>query len=284
MDLVSRSLPVATRAPGGETNAYLLRASTPATADGERRHSDSDPKPAVLVDPAARTDSLDRLVRDHAVEHILVTHPHPDHVGAVAAYAAETDATVWARYGRTERFRDATGREPDRAFTPGTTIALGDERVRILDAPGHAPDHVALEAGRGGPIVCGDCAVREGSVVVGAPEGDMRAYVTTLRRLWAIDPPTLFPGHGPEIDTPRATLERLLSHRTEREARVLEAVTTGAETLKEILDSAYEKDLSGVRDLARATVAAHLEKLAVEGRVEWDGKRAVPEAAAGADD
>ncbi|WP_339104169.1 MBL fold metallo-hydrolase [Haloterrigena salinisoli] len=259
MDVTRCAVPVATRAPTGETNAYLL---------GD--------DPAVLVDPAARTDELDRLVRDRAVAHVLVTHTHPDHVGAVAAYAAETNATVWARYGRTDRFRDATGREPDRTISPGTTIPLGDDRVRVLDAPGHAPDHVALEAGRGGPILCGDCAVREGSVVVGAPEGDMRAYVTTLRRLWAIDPPALYPGHGPAIDDPRETLERLLNHRRRRERTVLEAVDGGADTLESILESAYEKDLSGVRDLARATVRAHLEKLAVEGRLEWDGDRAAP--------
>lgn len=263
MDVVCRSVSVATRAPGGETNSYLVGTD-----------------PAILVDPAARTDELDRLVRERTVEHVLVTHTHPDHVGAVDAYAAETDATVWARYGRTDRFRDATGRDPDRTFTPGTTIRLGDERVEILDAPGHAPDHVALEAGRSGPVLCGDCAVREGSVVVGAPEGDMRAYVTTLRRLWAMNPPALHPGHGPEIDDPRATLERLLSHRAEREARVLEAVAAGAETLDEILDGAYDKDLTGVRDLARATVAAHLEKLDVESRVAWDGERATATAPA----
>ncbi|QSW98380.1 MBL fold metallo-hydrolase [Haloterrigena alkaliphila] len=259
MDVTRCSVPVATRAPAGETNAYLLGRD-----------------PAVLVDPAARTDELDRLVGERAVAHVVVTHTHPDHVGAVDAYAAETDATVWARYGRTERFREATGREPDRTFAHGTTIPLEDGRVRVLDATGHAPDHVALEAGRGGPILCGDCAVREGSVVVGAPEGDMRAYVTTLRRLWAMDPPTLSPGHGPEIDAPRETLERLLDHRSQRERRVLEAVENGARTLEEILDEAYEKDLSGVRDLAKATVRAHLEKLAVEGRLEWNGERATP--------
>ena len=258
MDVTRCAVPVATRAPTGETNAYLL---------GD--------DPAVLVDPAARTDDLDRAVRDRNVAHVLVTHTHPDHVGAVAAYADETDATVWARYGRTDRFREATGREPDRTLAPGTTIPLGDDRVRVLDAPGHAPDHVALEAGRSGPILCGDCAVREGSVVVGAPEGDMRAYVTTLRRLWARNPPSLYPGHGPAIDDPRATLERLLDHRRQRERKVLEAVEDGADTLEAILESAYEKDLSGVRDLARATVRAHLEKLAVERRLEWDGERAV---------
>ncbi|WP_265110343.1 MBL fold metallo-hydrolase [Halosolutus halophilus] len=257
MDVTRCIVPTSTRAPTGTTNAYLLGSD-----------------PAILVDPAARTDDLDRLVRDRAVEHVLVTHAHPDHVGGVDAYATETDATVWARDGRSDRFRNATGREPDRVFTPGTTITIGDERVTVRDAPGHAPDHVALEAGEAGPILCGDCAIREGSVVVGAPEGDMRAYLSTLRRLWAIDPPALHPGHGPAIDAPRETLERLLAHRSDRERRVLEAVDDGAKTLAEILDGAYEKDLTGVEDLARATVRAHLEKLAVEGRLAWDGERA----------
>ncbi|QCW04510.1 MBL fold metallo-hydrolase [Natrinema pallidum] len=276
MDVTRWSVPVATRAPTGETNAYLLREPTGSSPNDDRDGRESDPESAILVDPAARTDALDRAVRERAVDHVLVTHTHPDHVGAVDAYAAETGATVWARDGRVDRFRDATGLAPDRTFAPGTTIPLGDEHVRLLDAPGHAPDHIAIAAGRTGPILCGDCAVREGSVVVGAPEGDMRAYVTTLRRLWAMDPPVLYPGHGPEIDAPRATLERLLSHRADREQRVLEAVTDGAETIGEILDGAYEKDLSGVRDLARATVRAHLEKLAVEGRIAWDGDRATP--------
>lgn len=257
MDVIPHAVPTTTPAPNGETNAYVL-----------------GNEPALLVDPAERTDDLDELVAERGVEHVLVTHTHPDHVGGVAAYADRTDATVWARRGRTDRFRDATGCVPDRTFTPGTTIALGSEFVELLDAPGHAPDHVALAAGRGGPIVCGDCAVRVGSVVVGAPEGDMRAYVTTLRRLRAIDPPTLYPGHGSVIDAPRETLERLLAHRSRRERRILAAVDGGSETLPEILEDAYEKDLTGVRDLARATAAAHLEKLAVEGELEWDGERA----------
>ncbi|HMB49646.1 MAG TPA: MBL fold metallo-hydrolase, partial [Natronoarchaeum rubrum] len=43
-----------------------------------------------------------------------------------------------------------------------------------------------------------------------------------------------------------------------------------------VVEAAYDKDLSGVRDLARRAVIAHLEKLAVEGAVEWDGERARP--------
>lgn len=259
IEITRCSVPTATSAPGGRTNTYVLGRD-----------------PAVLVDPANRTPELDRRVRDRGVEHVLVTHTHPDHVGAVDDYARETNATCWARAGRTDRFRDATGVDPDRVFARGTEISVGDDRVEILETPGHAPDHVGVRAGEDGPICSGDCAVAEGSVVVGAPEGDMRAYLSTLRRLRAMAPPRLYPGHGPPIDDPGATLERLIAHRLERERRIRSAVDDGARTLTGILDAAYEKDLTGVRDLARATVLAHLEKLAVEGHLEWDGERARP--------
>ncbi|UIP00912.1 MBL fold metallo-hydrolase [Halobaculum sp. CBA1158] len=241
------SVPVDTRAPGGTTNAYVI-------GTGE----------TLLVDPAARTDTLDTVVREKVADHVAVTHTHPDHVGAVADYAAETGATVWARRGYEDRFAAATGVEPDRTFAAGDRVGP----ATVVDLPGHAPDGVGFETGVG--VVCGDVAVAEGSVVVAAPEGDMRAYLTSLRRLHARDPSALFPGHGPRIGDPRATCARLIDHRLDRERRVLAAVEAGARDPDEVLDLAYEKDLSGVRDLARATVVAHAEKLAREGRIEWD--------------
>ena len=247
-------VPALTRAPTGETAAYC-------TAGPD----------ALLVDPAGHTASLDAAVADADVGHIAVTHHHPDHVGAVAHYARETDATVWARRGRTEGFEAATGAAPDRTFSDGTRIPTGDG-VTVIDLPGHAPEHVGFRTDSG--IVSGDVATAEGSVVVGAPEGDMRAYLTALRRLHARDPDALFPAHGPTIDSPRAVCRRLIAHRLDREGKTCDAVNTGCRTPDEIVDRAYEKDLSGVRDLAIATVVAHLEKLAVEGAIRWDGERA----------
>ncbi|WP_435076908.1 MBL fold metallo-hydrolase [Halococcus sp. AFM35] len=242
---------VRTAAPGGETNTYLIG----------HEH-------ALLVDPAAETPPLDGALDD--VEHLLVTHTHPDHVGGVAAYADR--ATVWARAGYEERFERATGVSPDRLFGPGTRIETDDGTVEVLATPGHAPDHVALTADGG--MLVGDLAVAEGSVVVGSDDGDMRGYLTALRRLHARNPTRLYPGHGPVIDEPRGVVERLISHRLRRERAVLRAVREGARTVAAITDRAYGKDLSGVRKLAERTVEAHLEKLAVEGRVEWDGERA----------
>ena len=253
MELSRVSVPTETLAPGGTTNAYVLGRDE-----------------AVLVDPAGRTDELDRAVEERTVVHVLVTHAHPDHVGGVAHYADACDATVWARAGRTERFERATGVAPNRTFREGTTVGP----ATVMETSGHAPDHIALAAGEA--MLTGDLVVSEGSVVVGADEGDVRAYLTSLRRLYARNPARLYPGHGPVIDDPRATVERLISHRLDREAEVLAAVRDGAVTLDEVLDAAYDKDLSGVRDLARSTTAAHLEKLAVEGTVAWDGTRAEP--------
>jgi glyoxylase-like metal-dependent hydrolase (beta-lactamase superfamily II) len=249
-----------THAGTGDTNCYLVGREA-----------------AVLVDPAVRHPDLDALVDGPVVDHVAVTHHHPDHVGAVAAYAEECDATVWGRQGRERSFEAATGVVPDRTFREGTTIPA-DDPLRVVETPGHAPEHVAFahEAPPGDALVTGDLAVESGSVVVGAPEGDMRAYVTSLRRVYARDPAILYPGHGPYVEAPRTTCERLIRHRLDREARVEEAVRKGARTVEEVLARAYDKDLTGVRGMAAATVEAHLEKLAAEGRVVWDGGAARP--------
>ncbi|MFC5134624.1 MULTISPECIES: MBL fold metallo-hydrolase [Haloferacaceae] len=251
-------LPVDTRATTGTTNAYL--------ANG------------LLVDPAVRTDDLDEAVASHGsadgsgIGAIAVTHTHPDHVGAVADYADRTDATVHAHADHVERFRDATGTDPDGTFRDGDT--LGTTGVRALDTPGHAPDHVAfvVEDDPATAALVGDLAVAEGSVVVGAPEGNLREYLASLERVRDAGFDRLYPGHGPTIEDPNATCERLIDHRIAREERVLAAVEAGAADVDAVLEAAYDKDLTGVADLARATVRAHLEKLAAEGRIDaaWD--------------
>ena len=192
-------VPVDTRAPGGTTNAYV--------AGG------------LLVDPAARSDALDAAVGvgdsgedGVAVDAIAVTHTHPDHVGAVAAYAGLAGVPVFAHADHVDRFVAATGVEPDGTFEDGERVGATD--VRAVDTPGHASDHVAFaveEARENGgdeepsrALLCGDLAVADGSVVVGAPDGDLREYLDSLRRVREAEYDRLYPGHGPVIDDPEA--------------------------------------------------------------------------------
>ena len=251
-------VPVDTRAPHGSTNAYLLCAANSAGC--------------VLVDPAGRTDDLDDATAAASIDHVVVTHAHPDHTGAVPHYAGRADATVWAHAGFADRFEREADVAPDRLFRPGDE--LGDTGVEVLDTPGHAPDHVAFLAG--GEAVTGDLVFADSSVFVGAVDGDMRAYLSSLRRLATRDLDRLHPGHGPAVEAPRERLHALYAHRRDRERRVLAAVADGCNTVDAVLGHAYDKDLSGVRDLAGQTVRAHLDKLLVDSRVDWDGAHAYP--------
>lgn len=256
MDPTRVPVPVDAGVSHGATNSYVI---------GRDR--------ALLLDPPARSDELDATLDGREVAHVAVTHHHPDHVGAVGHYAREYGAIVWCRAGRETAFSAAAGVEPDRMFREGTEIPA-DDPVTVVDTPGHAPEHVAFAAD--GWLATGDLVVAEGSVVVGAPEGDVRAYLSSLRRVWARDPDALYPGHGPVVEESRATCERLVRHRLQRERRVLAAVRGGARTLAEVTDAAYDKKVSAVRAMAEATVEAHVEKLAVEGRLRWDGDRVEP--------
>jgi len=275
--IASVPIPVSGPAPTGTTNAYVLGRDD-----------------ALLVDPADDSDDLQRVLDRRSPAAVLATHAHPDHVGALAHYADEYDLDVYARSGYEERFERATGVTPDVGVRDGDVLPAGDFGAEVTATPGHAPDHVALTVrgvgaaltdrgdgqprseARGDRVLVGDLAVAEGSVFVGPPDGDMRGYLTALRRLYARSPDELLPGHGPPIDDSRAVLGRLIAHRLDRERAVLAAVNGGATTPDAVVDAAYDKDLSGVRDLARRAVIAHLEKLAVEGSIEWNGERARP--------
>ena len=244
MNIDRFTVPTLTSAPTGTTNSYLV---------GD-----------LLIDPAARTDILDAAAKRTA--HAAVTHTHPDHVGALAEYA--DSHTVWALSGHEDRFEDATGIQPDETFSDGDTL----RGITVLETPGHAPDHVAFCTESA--AICGDLVMAENSVFVGGDGADMAAYLDSLERMRDLDFETLYPGHGDPITTPKERLDWLIEHRLERERRVLRAVEAGNQEIETIRDAAYEKDLSGVEDLASLTVETHLEKLASEDAIEWDGEHA----------
>jgi hypothetical protein len=75
---------------------------------------------------------------------------------------------------------------------------------------------------------------------------------------------------GPLRGCSRATARSSTTRRHDRERRVSTAVHEGAADVDAVVDAAYDKDLTGFEELARATVVAHLEKLDVEGRVVFD--------------
>jgi glyoxylase-like metal-dependent hydrolase (beta-lactamase superfamily II) len=139
---------------------------------------------------------------------------------------------------------------------------------RTFATPGHAPEHVALLAGRA--LFTGDTVLGTGSVFIAPGEGSLSAYLDSLRALRELEADAILPGHGPVVWDPRAKLDEYIEHRLDRERRVIEALDAGAASRDEILDRAWSDVDFGstpyLRLAAGLTLDAHLEKLREDGR------------------
>jgi glyoxylase-like metal-dependent hydrolase (beta-lactamase superfamily II) len=139
--------------------------------------------------------------------------------------------------------------------------------------PGHAPDHFALIAGRA--CFTGDAVLGEGSVFIAPDPGALSGYLDALARLRERELDVLCPGHGPPIWEPRERLAEYIEHRLDRERRLLAALAQGRRSTEEMLDAAWDDVPEILRPAAAVTLAAHLDKLAEEGRLP-DGVQRSP--------
>lgn len=192
-----------------------------------------DPGPAL----SAHVDALRRAANDR-IEGVVLTHSHADHSEAAELF----DAPV------------ALPRDGE-VVGPLTAVAT----------PGHSADSVCLLMG--GVCFTGDTVLGEGSVFIVPGEGSLSAYLDSLRRLRSLDLEVLCPGHGPYVWDPAAKLDEYISHRLERERRLLEALDSGCRTEDELLDYAWSEVPAELRGAAALTLRAHLEKLEDEGRL-----------------
>jgi glyoxylase-like metal-dependent hydrolase (beta-lactamase superfamily II) len=181
------------------------------------------------------------------VGRILVSHTHPDHVGGLAALQAATGAPAY-------------GFGLDHSLSDGDVI----DNMTVLHTPGHAADHLCF-ARADGVVFTADHVMSWSTSVVSPPEGDMAAYVASLRRLLAREDRLYLPGHGPPLEQPRRFVEGLLEHRREREAAIL-AHLPG--TVDQIVRAVYASVAPRLRPAAARNVLAHLLKLRGEGRAE----------------
>ncbi|HZC79281.1 MAG TPA: hypothetical protein VE258_16120, partial [Ktedonobacterales bacterium] len=118
-----------------------------------------------------------------------------------------------------------------------------------------------------GTLFAGDLVAGSGTVVLAPPEGDLLDYLTSLRRLLALDLRRIWPAHGPAIERPRELLEEYLQHRDERERQVLAGLAAGKETVAGLVAAIYADVDPQLHPVAALSVTAHLQKLEREGRV-----------------
>jgi glyoxylase-like metal-dependent hydrolase (beta-lactamase superfamily II) len=119
----------------------------------------------------------------------------------------------------------------------------------------------------GTAALTGDAVLGKGSVFVSPYPGSLIAYLDGLARLGSRELTVLCPGHGPVVHEPQAKLDQYISHRLDRERRLLEALDAGKRRVDELLDEAWPDAPPQLRAAATVTLAAHLDKLDDEGRL-----------------
>ncbi|HKO27872.1 MAG TPA: MBL fold metallo-hydrolase [Solirubrobacteraceae bacterium] len=166
----------------------------------------------VVVDPGEDAELITGAIADlgiEAVEAILVTHTHFDHIGAVAPVARATGAPVycpeletmvlanindyvpWPGFGPFESYK------ADHTVSGGEALELAGLTFEVIFTPGHSPGHVTY-AIRDAPALFSGDVLFQGSVGrVDLPGGDWGTLSKSIETLLDSfpDEATVYPGH-----------------------------------------------------------------------------------------
>jgi glyoxylase-like metal-dependent hydrolase (beta-lactamase superfamily II) len=252
--LVSRVLaPNASGMTLDGTNTYVVG------APGSGQVVVVDPGPA---DPAHLAAVQSVLVdRDAEVVAVLVTHHHGDHAEAAQPWSARFGAPVAAAAA-------SVAGPGGRILAPGEQLRLAGTTLGVVPTPGHTADHLAFRL-ESGAVLVGDHVLGRGTSVVTHPEGDVTAYLESLRRVHDLGPSALYCGHGPELTVdPAAVLDFYRAHRAYREEQLLAALAAGPRTVEQLVAQVYAAVPRTLWPAAAQSTRATLAKLVGEGRVE----------------
>jgi glyoxylase-like metal-dependent hydrolase (beta-lactamase superfamily II) len=241
---------------------------SPMTLDGTNTYVVGAPGSgqAVVVDPGpaapAHLAAVEAVLtaRDARLVAVLVTHHHGDHAEA---------AVPWGRrFGVPVAAADPAVAGPGgRVLLAGQRLLLAGTALGVVATPGHTADHLAFRL-ESGAVLVGDHVLGRGTSVVTHPEGDVLAYLSSLRRVHDLGPSALYCGHGPELtEDPQAVLEFYLAHRAHRETQLLELLADSPRTVEGMVAVVYAAVPREVWPAAAQSTRATLDKLVAEQRV-----------------
>jgi hydroxyacylglutathione hydrolase len=158
-------------------NCYLVR----CPASGQ----------VAIVDPGADPQTILEAVDVDSVCCILLTHGHPDHVGALGAVRQATGVPVGIHPADAEEY----GLHVDFPLLHGSEVEVGRGRVTVVHVPGHTPGSVCLRLGEA--VIVGDAIFPGGPGHTTSPAALAQSLESLGRQVfrWP-DQTKLHPGHG----------------------------------------------------------------------------------------
>lgn len=243
-------------------------------------------KYVAVIDPGPLdTEHLDSLMialEGKTVSHILITHTHLDHSPLAKELAERTGAKTFG-FGPHGSGREAgLGSEmveagADMNFSPDVTLKDGDIiqgegwTIEAIHTPGHTSNHLCFALREENCIFVGDHVMGWSTTVVSPPDGDMRAYIESLRKVMERDEKLYYPTHGDAITKAQRFVNATIAHRHQREAQILRAIESGNHSIEGIVALCYKDIDVRLHPAAARSVLAHLIMMEEDGKVTADG-------------
>ena len=241
------------------------------------------------------------------VSRIVVTHFHPDHLGAAhwlqdisgaPVYMLESEIEnardVWDSVDPTPFIEHLVGNGMDRALAErggasmradltlpqdmvplqaGEEISFGAGSARVVHAPGHADHQIMLHDEHRRILLAADHVLLKITPNVGSwPESEpkpLARYLESIQDMRNLPADLVLPGHGPLFHDLRGRMDELLSHHEERLELMLREIEEAPKTPFEVSRKVFRYGLSLYeRCFALAETLAHLEHLVLEGRAK----------------
>ncbi|MBI1182441.1 MAG: MBL fold metallo-hydrolase [Alphaproteobacteria bacterium] len=231
-----------------------------------------------VIDPGPRIESHIEAIlaglKGETVSHILITHTHLDHSPAAAPLKEATGAETWA-YGPHggDRRGEAVEEGGDWAFQPDHLVKHGDViegdgwSMEGVFTPGHTSNHMCFQYREAKALFTGDHVMGWSTSVISPPDGDMKAYMDSLRLLLDRDDAVYWPTHGPAITDPKPFVRAFIAHREEREAQIMACLRSDARYIPAMVKIMYANVGEHLHPAAARSVLAHLEHMVDTGRV-----------------
>lgn len=264
-------------------NVQRLTAPNPGmmTGPGTNTYIVGEAGAYVVIDPGPDLpEHIARLAQavGTGLKAIVCTHSHPDHSpGAPLLRDAVGYPVEIMGLASHATARANSTFTPDRTLADGECLQVADSTLRVVHTPGHAANHLCLVLEEDRMLFSGDHVLNGSTTVVDPPDGNMYAYVASLRRLALEEVDFILPAHGHVLGFARQAINKLIAHRLGREEKIAAAlVRTGGGTLDDIVPVAYDDVNASLFPIAKRSLLAHLEKLVTDGRASLSEGRWAP--------
>jgi glyoxylase-like metal-dependent hydrolase (beta-lactamase superfamily II) len=248
------------------------------------------------------------------IVRIVVTHFHPDHIGAARWLHERTGAPVcmmereipFARklWGSSDvgpfvQYLIRHGMSPAAAGSTATVVryplplpgemvpirlgeelTVGEGAVRVIHVPGHADNQIVLHDEARGILFAADHLLLGITPNIGRwPESKphpLARYLDSLERMRGLGADLVLPGHGPVFHNLDGRIGELMFHHEERLETMRREISDRPKTPYEVSRIVFRGTLTEhQRCFALAETLAHLDHLVLQGRAQRTENEAV---------